>query len=128
MILIGGQALRELGHDRHTDDVDYLINDSSTSEVFIFDKEKNTDYINAANNEFFMQIYKMGQEDIASPQQLAELKAYALVQHCQNFNFQKADACEYDLKFLFNKFGVKAEIVSKYITEGEMSEIKKIYR
>jgi len=54
------------------------------------------------------------------------LKAYAFVQHCQNFNFAKADACEYDLKFLVRNFDVKPNIVKRYISSGELSEINKI--
>ena len=45
-ILIGGQALRKLGHDRHTDDYDYLIYDTSDSRDFITSDK--VDYLNAA--------------------------------------------------------------------------------
>lgn len=125
MILIGGQALRNLGSDRHTEDIDFLVNDLTTTETFI--AEKGVDYINAANNSFFKEIYKeeKGNKQ-ATPQALLELKAYAFVQHCQNFNFAKADACEYDIKFLVRNFDVSLKIVKKYVLPGELSEITKI--
>ena len=125
-ILIGGQALRELGSDRHTNDVDYLINDISIKEAFI--TSESVDFLNANGNTFFNEIYKIEEgKEIASPQSLLELKAYAFVQHCQNFNFKKADACEYDMKFLVREFGVsELKNVKKYITPGELSEIVKI--
>ena len=125
MILIGGQALRNLGSDRHTEDIDFLINDKSTKEVFIADA--GIDYINSANNKFFAEIYKAEKgSKQASPQSLLELKAYAFVQHCQNFNFAKADACEYDIKFLVRNFDVLPEVVKKYVSPGEFLEISKI--
>lgn len=39
-ILIGGQELRNLGSDRYTEDVDYLINDLSSNEAFIINNQK----------------------------------------------------------------------------------------
>ena len=124
-ILIGGQALRKLGSDRHTNDVDYLINDLSSSEAFICSEKE--DLLNANGNKFFAEIFAIenGNEQ-ATPQSLFELKSYAFVQHCQNFNFAKADACEYDLKFLVRNFGCTPNVVKKYITSGELSEIVKI--
>lgn len=125
MILIGGQALRNLGSDRHTEDIDFLVNDSTTTEIFI--AEKGVDYINAANNSFFKEIYNLEKGNKqATPQALLELKAYAFVQHCQNFNFAKADACEYDIKFLVRNFDVSLKIVKKHVSPGELSEIIKI--
>ena len=129
-ILVGGQALRQLGHDRNTDDIDYLIFDSSDSRPFIISNE--VDYLNAGSKttagKFFNEIYNQEKgNEIASPQSLLELKAYAFVQHCQNFNFRKADACEYDMKFLVRKFNLTGvSIVQKYITSGEWSEVEKI--
>lgn len=123
--LIGGQALRNLGSDRHTNDVDYLINDTSTTDAFITSKE--VDYLNANGNKFFAEIFALEQgNDQAAPQSLFELKAYALVQHCQNMNWAKADACEYDMKFLVRNYGCKPVLVKKYISTGELSEIQKI--
>jgi len=125
-ILIGGQALRNLGSDRHTEDLDYLVNDITTTETFITSKE--VDFINANGNKFFAEIFKIEEgNSIASAQSLFELKAYAFVQHCQNFNFRKADSCEYDIKFLVRKFGIKSSLVAKkYITSGEYSEVEKV--
>ncbi len=125
-ILIGGQALRQLGSDRYTNDVDYLINDTTTSETFITSEK--VDYINANGNKFFNELYKVEQNnEIASPQSLLELKAYAFVQHCQNFNWVKADACEYDIKFLVRKFKLTSvSKVKRYISFGELSEVEKV--
>lgn len=125
-ILVGGQALRELGSDRHTDDIDYLINDKSDSRAFITSEK--VDLLNANGNSFFNEIYQIEKgNEIASPQSLLELKAYAFVQHFQNFNFAKADACEYDIKFLVRTFGlISVKIVKKHISGGELSEVVKI--
>lgn len=124
-VLIGGQALRNLGSDRYTNDVDYLINDKSTKEAFITSDE--VDYLNANGNKLFAEIFEIEKGNTqATAQSLFELKAYAFVQHCQNFNFKKADACEYDLKFLVRNFNCSPKIVKKYITSGELSEIVKI--
>lgn len=125
-ILIGGQALRNLGSDRYTNDVDYLINDKNSKSAFITSEK--VDFLNANGNKFFAAIYKIEEgNETATPQSLLELKAYALVQHCQNFNFKKADACEYDIKFLVRKFNLKnVKIANKYITPGELSEVQKV--
>lgn len=127
-ILIGGQALVKLGSSRSTDDIDYLVNDDSTKDMFIHDKEQNIDYVNANGHKFFAQIFaKEAGNEIASPESLLELKAFSFVQHCQNFNFQKADDCEYDMKFLVRKFNLKApQVVRGYVSAGEYSEIMKV--
>lgn len=126
-ILVGGQALRNLGSDRYTNDTDYLVNDMSNTNAFITSEE--VDYLNANGNKFFKEIYNIEKGNSqASAQSLFELKAYAFVQHCQNFNFSKADACEYDLKFLVRNFGCEPKIVKKYISAGELSEIVKIVK
>ena len=124
-ILVGGQALRNLGSDRYTNDVDYLINDETSKNSFI--TSENMDLLNANGNKFFKEIYNIekGNEQ-ASAQSLFDLKAYAFVQHCQNFNFKKADACEYDLKFLVRNFKCTPKVVKNYISSGELSEIIKI--
>ena len=126
-ILIGGHALVTLGSSRSTSDIDYLISNSDM-DLFTADEENNVDYINAAKSDFFNEIYQIEKNnEIASPQSLLELKAYALIQHCQNFNFQKADDCEYDMKFLVRKFNLQGvEIVSKYLAKSEIKEIEKI--
>jgi hypothetical protein len=124
-ILIGGQALRNLGSDRYTNDTDYLIFDESSKAAFITSEA--VDFLNANGNKFFNEIYKIEKGNTqATPQSLFELKAYAFVQHCQNFNFAKADSCEYDLKFLVRNFGCSPKIVNKFINAGELSEIVKI--
>lgn len=125
-ILIGGQALRELGSDRYTNDVDYLINDNSTKEAFITSEKE--DLLNANGNKFFAEIFKIeAGNEIATPQSLLELKAYAFVQHCQNFNWKKVDSCEYDIKFLVRTFGLKTvKTVRNYISNGELSEVQKV--
>lgn len=124
-ILVGGQALRNLGSDRHTNDVDYLVNDISTSKAFI--TGENEDLLNANGNKFFAEIFAIENGNSqATPQSLFDLKCYAFVQHCQNFNFAKADSCEYDMKFLVRNFDVTPKIVRKYISNGELSEIVKI--
>jgi len=130
MILIGGQALKELGSDRYTDDIDYLVFSEKHTSPFLTGKD--TDYLNAASNsfagKFFNEIYKIEKGNkIASPQSLLELKVFAFVQHCQNMNWAKVDSSEYDIKFLVRKFGLKStKIVNKYISSGELSEAQKI--
>jgi hypothetical protein len=126
-LLIGGQALRQLGSTRHTNDFDYLVNDTSTTNAFITSEE--VDYINANGHKFFNEIWKMEQNnttEVATPQALLELKAFSLVQHCQNMNFRKADESEFDMKFLMRKFNLKLPtIVKKFVSAGEYSEIVK---
>jgi hypothetical protein len=126
-ILIGGRALVALGSNRITSDTDYLINDTEQS-TFVRDEAENIDYYNAAKNNFFAAIWKKEKGNvIASPQSLFELKAYAFVQHCQNFNFKKADECEFDMKFLVRNFGIKdCPIAKKHISESEYAEVVKI--
>jgi len=126
-ILIGGRALVALGSSRMTSDTDYLVFDEASKEAFIRDEENNVDYLNAASNDFFFHIWEVEKgREMASPQSLLELKAYACVQHCQNFNFQKADDCEYDMRFLARKFKLTGfNIVQEYITAGQLKEIQK---
>ena len=126
MILVGGQALRNLGSDRYTDDIDYLVNDVTSTSAFVHTSEH--DFLNANGNKFFAEIFAIeNRNSQATPQSLFELKCYAFVQHCQNFNFKKADTCEYDIKFLVRNFGIKeSKIAKKYMTNGEYSEIVKI--
>lgn len=127
-LLIGGQALVTFGSSRSTSDVDYLIFDESNENEF--SHEPGIDYLNAAANEFFAAVWnseKENETEVASPQAILELKAYALVQHCQNGNWQKADDCEYDIKFLVRAFGVNTvKIANKFISAGEMKEVQKI--
>lgn len=127
-ILVGGQALRNLGSDRYTNDVDYLINDLTSTKAFITSEE--VDFLNANGNKFFNEIYnaEKGNKQ-ATPQSLFELKAYAFVQHCQNFNWRKVASTEYDIQFLVREFGIsESKIAKKYMSTGEYSEIVKIIR
>jgi len=104
-LLIGGQALRRLGHDRHTDDTDYLVWDEGGD---LFQHQPTGDLINAAANPFLRAVWAAATETegVADPQTLAELKAWSLIQHCQNMNFRKADQAEYDLRFLGREYGI----------------------
>jgi hypothetical protein len=129
-LMIGGQALVQLGSSRTTNDTDYLVNDTTSKLAFTHDKEANVDYCNANGNAFFAAIWKSEEKNIgplASPQALLELKAYSLVQHCINRSWGKADDAEYDMKFLVRAFGLKGvSIVKKHITAGELSEVEKV--
>ena len=125
-VLIGGQALVQLGSDRSTNDIDFLIFDKTNKEVFITSEK--VDYLNAANNKFFNKIWENEKNnEVASPESLLELKAYSFVQHCQNMNWQKVANTEYDMKFLVLKFGLSLPtIVKSFVSAGEYSEIEKI--
>ena len=126
MKLIGGQKLKELGSTRHTQDSDYLIFDA---EKDLFSNVDGADYINAAKHVFFKEVWnKEIKNSEISLNSLLELKVFSFVQHCQNFNFAKADNDEFDIKFLVRKLGfdVTFNVVKKYISDGEMSEIIKI--
>lgn len=127
-LLIGGQALRTFGSSRHTNDHDYLVFDENSKNPFVHADD--VDYINANGNEFFRKIWEMEKDnngDIASPQAVLELKCYAFVQHCQNFNFQKADDCEFDIKFLVRKFNIEPKIVQNFC-KLEFAEIEKVVK
>lgn len=127
-ILIGGRALVALGSSRSTLDTDYLVNEPAQKDAFLCDESANTDYLNAAGHKFFAEIFKAEQgQQIASPQSLLELKAFAFVQHCLNRKFAKADDAEYDMKFLCRQFNLSAvKTVKKYVSAGELSEINKV--
>lgn len=127
-ILIGGQALMQLGSTRNSLDIDYLCSIENNTETFIH--APNADLINANGHPFFSEIYELEKENtIATPQSLLELKAFSFVQHCLNRFWQKADDAEYDIKFLVRKFGLtQTKIVNKYITAGQLSEINKVIK
>jgi len=131
-LMIGGQALVRLGSNRTTADTDYLICDESTKAAFIQDEVANVDYCNANGNEFFAAVWKMeagNTGELASAQAILELKAYSLVQHCQNGNFRKADEAEFDIKFLVREFNLNTlKIVQKFVSKGELNEIEKIIK
>lgn len=127
-ILIGGAALVQLGSDRRTEDTDYLINDTTSTDAFIHDKDANVDYCNANGNKFFAVMFadQAGRE-IATPQALLELKVYSFEQHVRNGNWSKVDACEYDIKFLIRQFGLtKCAIANKFVMPATISEIQKL--
>lgn len=131
-LLIGGQALVKLGSSRSTLDTDYLTFIEGNENAFVFDKGKNTDYVNANGNKFFAEIWAMEANnigEIASPQALLELKAYSFVQHCLNGFWQKADEAEFDIKFLVRTFNLTGtKIVQNHISRGEMEEINKVIK
>ena len=125
--MIGGQKLRDLGSSRYTDDVDYLIFDSSDSRLFIHDTDD--DIVNAANHPFYTEVWNMDlNSDEVSCEALLEMSVFTFVQHCKNMNFDKADTKEFDIKFLVRKLNgsVNFDIAKKYIEAGEITEIEKI--
>lgn len=130
--LIGGAALNKLGSARATKDKDYLSFVENSKEAFITDAEPGVDIINANGLKFFKEVYDYqlsvcDTAEIACPQVLLELKAFAFAQHCRNFYFQKADDCEYDIKFLVRNYNVKQlKIAQKYLSAGELHEINKV--
>ncbi len=129
-LLIGGTALVKLGSSRKTEDIAYLINDESTDDMFIHDKEKNIDYVNANGHNFYSEIWEMEKNnigEIASPKALLELKAFAFVQHCLNGFWQKADDAEFDIKYLVRKYNLESpKIIKDYVSEGQYNEVEKL--
>jgi hypothetical protein len=129
MKLIGGQKLRELGSDRHTDDLDYLIYDAADKRLFIH--LPGQDIINAAAHPFYAAVWSMDATDDVSVAALLEMCVFAFVNHCENGSWDKADAKEYDIKFLsrlIKKNGqeVKFEIAKNFISSGAITEVNKI--
>jgi hypothetical protein len=127
-LLIGGQALRAHGSTRHTADFDFLVFDESQP-IFFFTED--ADYVNAAANKFFAEVWAMENEntgEVASLDAIAELKAFSYVQDCQNRQWAKADCAEFDLTFCARNGAKLPTIVKKYIPEGiYTNEIKKIW-
>jgi hypothetical protein len=127
MKLIGGQKLRELGSDRHTDDRDYLIYDESNPELFIH--EADYDIINAAAHPFYSAVWALDADsDDVSLQALFEMTIFTFVNHCENGSWEKADAKEYDIRFLARKMNgqVSFDIARNYISAGAVEEVEKI--
>jgi hypothetical protein len=122
-ILIGGAALVELGSSRRTQDLDYLIYDKSSTELFMHFHD--IDYINAAQSDFYKEIFDLEKDNtIASPQSLLETKSNALIQHLQNGYWQKADDAEYDIKYLVRKFNLTGlNILPKYYDKAVIKEV-----
>lgn len=128
--LIGGQKLRELGSDRHTDDVDYIIYDESGTELF--NCSEKCDVVNAALNPFYSAVWALDAgSDSVSLRALLEMTVFTFVQHCENGKWEKADSKEYDIKFLCRKIGTKNidySIAQGYISAGANEEVEKIIR
>lgn len=132
MILIGGKKLLVLGSDRHSDDFDFLIYNENDKEIFSSDGDNNTDYINAANHPLLKSVWnneiKNNEITITG---LLTLCGWAFVNHCQNFNWQKADAKEYDIRFLVryaknHNIDLDFAILKNNLHSGEFEEIMKI--
>lgn len=127
-ILIGGQALRNLGSSRHTNDLDYLVWMDENFKPF--HTGEGVDLINANSTNFFEAIYNIekGNEE-ASPSSLFELKAFALVEHFRNGNHNKVNDCIFDLNFLKINFGiVNFPILKKYATKQEIEMINELIK
>jgi hypothetical protein len=129
-ILIGGQALRALGSSRHTKDTDYLV---SVPGAPLFTNADGIDYINAAATEPGADFYaavlaSLDGAEVATPQALAEMKAFALAQHCRNGHFAKADDAEFDITFLAREHGVTGcPIAERHLDAGAIAEIRRIF-
>ena len=117
-ILIGSQALGQLGSTRVGRGTDYLVFDLNDQRVFI--EHGQGWLVNAANHPFFRTIWEKETQGLhegspcltegiyptASPQHLLELAAYAYGQsHTRpSGNAQHADDAAYDMRFLLRKF------------------------
>lgn len=125
-ILIGGRALVALGSSRNTHNIDYLVRVKGNKEPFLHDE--GVDYCNANGLKFFNEVYRAESgRQMASPQSLLDLKAFAWVQLYQNKNYRKADDAEYDIKFLCREFGLTGLVYAKkYLSEAELAEVMKI--
>jgi hypothetical protein len=132
MKLIGGQKLRELGSDRHTDDLDYLIYDAADERLFI--REPGRDIVNAAQHPFYAAVWELDADsNSVSLRALLEMSVFTFVQHCENGQWDKADAKEYDIKFLCRKIlqageQVEWSISRSHVSDGAAIEIEKIIR
>ncbi|MBN1294377.1 MAG: hypothetical protein JXB48_21250 [Candidatus Latescibacteria bacterium] len=125
--LIGGQRLRELGSDRHTDDCDWLVNSPDDDRLFIHAPDG--DYINASAHPLYAEIWaeEIGNDEQVTVTGLLNMCVFAFVQHCENGFWDKADAKEYDIKFLARKFNARNfDIAKKYISSGAAIEVQKI--
>jgi hypothetical protein len=129
-LLIGGQALVELGLSRHTRDINYLIKDQSSPFAFIVDTTLNIGYVNANGSTFLNAVWQHEQANlgsIASPQALLELQAYSFVRHSLEGNWNQADEAEFDIKFLARKFSLTGfKIIQRFVSETQSAEIRQI--
>jgi len=111
----------ELGSDRSTNDLDYLVNVKG-QELFTTDEDGN-DHINAAAHPFYAEIFKAAETTGITAQLMFDMKCFTLVQHCQNRNFCKVASTEYDMRRLHIDHEVSvAPIASKHMTTGEYKE------
>ena len=124
-VLIGGKALVELGSSRSTNDTDYLVFIEDNFEQFIFDEENHIDYMNGNGSNFAEEIWnKEKDNEIASPQSLYDLKAWAMLSHFRNGNNHKLNDCIFDLRFLAINHGIEGiSTLKKYITKEEAAFI-----
>lgn len=120
-LLIGGARMVELGSDRRTNDVDYLVNVDGQE---LFTHDGNTDYINASAHPFYAKVWDAAKSEGITAQLMFEMKAFSLVQHCQNRNFNKVATTEYDMRRLFIDHNcTEAPIAAKFMTVGEYKEV-----
>ena len=129
MKLIGGQKLKDLGSDRNTLDTDFLVYFEDEDQIFI--KAGSSDLINAAAQPMLRELWAKESADEISLSGLFTLCAWAFVNHCQNGNFRKADAKEYDLKFLSRLVHERGEeidlgLLEKHLHHGELAEVKNV--
>jgi hypothetical protein len=119
-IMIGGQALRKLGSDRHTEDVDFAIfGDGSEWRT----AAEQGDILDMNAHAFTREVWAAAKpvDGVADAQTLAELKGWALIQHCRQMNWAKVAADEYDLKFLGRECGIRSlPILAKF--EGQAAK------
>lgn len=127
-VLIGGQALRNLGSPRHTNDLDYLVWMDDNFKPF--HTSEGVDLINANSTNFFEDIYNVEKgNDQATPQSLFELKAFALVEHFRLGNKNKVNDCVFDLNFLKINHGVNDfPVLKKYATKAEIEMINDLIK
>lgn len=125
-VLIGGQALRELGSTRHTEDLDYLIFDENNYSAFIFNDAEKIDYMNGNGSNFAEAIWnKEKDNEIATPQSLFELKVFAFMNQIQNKNFNKINTQIHDLNFLKINFEINetCPTLAKFHSTNTIKEV-----
>ena len=131
-LLVGGQYYKKLGSDRFTEDTDYIISEPNSEEQFIHDTENGIDYVNAAKIPIYKEIWeKEKNNDELSLDSAFTLAAYTWKNHLMNFNFDKADDKEHDMKFLMGKMGDKTPntaIIKKYLSSNEYGELVKFMK
>jgi hypothetical protein len=127
MKLIGGKKLQQLGSDRFTDDIDMMVFEPENPELFI--RKPGLDIVNASAHPFYTAVWNLDadSEDV-SLRALFEMAVFTFTNHCENGNWDKADAKEHDIKFLARKLNgnVNFEIARNYISAGAINEVKKI--